>query len=269
MNYYKILGISYDATSTDVKKAYKKLAMQHHPDRGGDAEKFAMITEAYNTLIDSNKRSKYNNQNQSKGFAGFNYKPDYTKFAKRKSFGFHTVRQENINADVFVEYSIDLKTAFKGGRHEVEYQVPGGNIDSVTIDIEKCVKDGKQYYFEHKGEAKFTHQPRGDLYITVKILPNDDFWFEGEKLCTRIVVDIFGAIFGSKKKIKRVDGREYEFTIDPGSQAGTKYRFKNQGYAQGDFIVYLVVSTPKISDKNILDKLKEIENLIKQGQEQK
>lgn len=269
MNYYKILGVSYDATSTDIKKAYKKLAMKHHPDKGGDAQAFANISEAYNVLIDSTKRKKYDNENQSTSFTGFNYKPDFTKFAKRKSFGFHTIRQDNINADIFVEYNIDLKTAFVGGKHEVKYQVPGGNVDSITIDLEKCVKDGKQFFFEHKGEAKFTHQPRGDLYVTIKILPDDNFWFEGEKLCTRIVVDIFDAIFGAKKTVKRIDGKEFEFTIEAGSQAGTKYRFKNQGYNNNDFIVYLVVSTPKITDKHILEKLKEIETLIKQDQEQK
>ena len=59
MDYYSTLGISKTASASDIKKAYRKLAMENHPDKGGDSNKFAKITEAYDVLKDSKKRSNY------------------------------------------------------------------------------------------------------------------------------------------------------------------------------------------------------------------
>ena len=64
MNYYEILGISKDASENEIKKAYKKKALEHHPDKGGDPEKFKQITEAYETLSDPNKKNAYDNPQQ-------------------------------------------------------------------------------------------------------------------------------------------------------------------------------------------------------------
>jgi len=64
-NYYDILGVQENATQEDIKKSYRKLAMEHHPDKGGDEEKFKKISEAYDTLGDDDKRSKYNNQRRN------------------------------------------------------------------------------------------------------------------------------------------------------------------------------------------------------------
>lgn len=74
-NLYEVLGVQNSASQDEIKKVYRKLAVQHHPDKGGDSEKFKNITEAYNTLSDNNKRREYDNQqNRSKhsfGFGGF------------------------------------------------------------------------------------------------------------------------------------------------------------------------------------------------------
>ena len=59
MDYYSILGVNKNASPEDIKKAYRKLAMKHHPDRGGDAGKLQEINEAYDTLKDPKKRSQY------------------------------------------------------------------------------------------------------------------------------------------------------------------------------------------------------------------
>ena len=61
MNYYDILGVNQQASPDDLKKAYKKASMQHHPDRGGDESKFKEINEAYSTLKDPQKRQQYDN----------------------------------------------------------------------------------------------------------------------------------------------------------------------------------------------------------------
>lgn len=64
-NYYSILGVSENATQDEIKKTYRKLAMEHHPDKGGDGEKFKKISEAYETLSDDGKRQQYDNQRKN------------------------------------------------------------------------------------------------------------------------------------------------------------------------------------------------------------
>ena len=61
-NYYDILGVTKDSTTDEIKKAYRKLSKEHHPDRGGDESKFKEVAEAYGTLGDENKRQQYNNK---------------------------------------------------------------------------------------------------------------------------------------------------------------------------------------------------------------
>ena len=71
-NLYEVLGVQKNASQDEIKKVYRKLAVKHHPDKGGDPEKFKSITEAYNTLSDNNKRREYDNRGRTQhGFGGF------------------------------------------------------------------------------------------------------------------------------------------------------------------------------------------------------
>jgi len=72
MDYYSILGVKRNASPEEIKKAYKKKVMQHHPDRGGDSDQFRKVSEAYEILSNSDKRSAYDNPNPH-----FNFKSDH------------------------------------------------------------------------------------------------------------------------------------------------------------------------------------------------
>jgi len=76
-DFYQILGVNQNATQDEIKKTYRKLAVEHHPDKGGDENKFKKISEAYDTIGDENKRSQYDNQKRNPfanmgGGGGFN-----------------------------------------------------------------------------------------------------------------------------------------------------------------------------------------------------
>lgn len=120
---YKVLGVSEDASPEEIKKAYKKLAMKHHPDRNKDdknaEEKFKQISTAYDTLSDPTKRSNYDNRGQ--GFQGF---------GNQGGFGFHDIfgdmfRQNQSHSEVPIDLSyqiqISLEEAFLGSQRTIKY----------------------------------------------------------------------------------------------------------------------------------------------------
>ena len=70
MDYYELLGVQPNATPIEIKKAYRKLAMKHHPDKVGDVEQFKKIQTAYDTLSDPEKKQQYDNPNPFENFRG-------------------------------------------------------------------------------------------------------------------------------------------------------------------------------------------------------
>jgi len=110
-DYYAILGVSKDATEKEIKKAYRKLSMKHHPDKGGDADKFTELNEANEILSDANKRANYDNPPQQAGgfgFGGF-------------SFGGSMRQAQQINPHITVNITISLEECFTGADVNVNY----------------------------------------------------------------------------------------------------------------------------------------------------
>jgi molecular chaperone DnaJ len=145
-DYYKVLGISKSATVDEIKKSYRRLAQEHHPDKGGDQEKFKEINEAYQVLSDPQKRSQYDQfgsnfeqARQSGGFSGFNDFRDFSSYAdafgggNSQSFGFEDVfenlfgggarrssrRQTRRGSDISVDIEISLDEAYQGIEKEI------------------------------------------------------------------------------------------------------------------------------------------------------
>lgn len=102
-DYYTILGIDKSASQSEIKKAYHKLAIKHHPDKGGDPEKFKKISEAYETLSDPDKKAEYDNPNPLNGFNPFEGTP----------FGMHFVNKHKEHKNV-IKVQFTLEQAYKG-----------------------------------------------------------------------------------------------------------------------------------------------------------
>jgi molecular chaperone DnaJ len=114
-NLYEILGVSENSTADEIKKAYRKLAMEHHPDKGGDEEKFKKISEAYDVLGDENKRTQYDNRGKNP-FGGFN-----NMFEEFFNNGFHTQRKTNVPEKV-INLEIGAIESFLGVEKTIEYE---------------------------------------------------------------------------------------------------------------------------------------------------
>jgi molecular chaperone DnaJ len=118
-NYYEILGIKEDTTSDEIKKVYRKLAMEHHPDKGGDEEKFKKISEAYDILGDDNKRSNYDYQrkNPFNGMnGGFNPFEDLFNRYNNRNQTKQTV------PDKIVDFEIGVLDAYNMTEVEINYE---------------------------------------------------------------------------------------------------------------------------------------------------
>ena len=116
-DFYQILGVNQNATQDEIKKAYRKLAVEHHPDKGGDENKFKQISQAYDTIGDENKRSQYDNQKRNPfanmGGGGFN--PFEDMFNQM-----HSQRKRAV-PDKIVEVVVGAVESYKGSEKNITY----------------------------------------------------------------------------------------------------------------------------------------------------
>lgn len=134
-DYYQILGVSKDASSDEIKKAYRKLAHQHHPDKGGDAQKFKEVSEAYQVLSDQQKRSQYDQYGRvfsaqggpapgGEGFNGFDFDGfDFSDLGDvfGEMFGFGRTNKKDFKRgrDIEVDVQITLEETLRGQEKEI------------------------------------------------------------------------------------------------------------------------------------------------------
>jgi molecular chaperone DnaJ len=116
-DFYQILGVNQNATQDEIKKAYRKLAVEHHPDKGGDENKFKKISEAYDTIGDESKRSQYDNQrrNPFAGMGGGGFNPFENMFNQM-----HSQRKRAV-PDKIVEVVVGAVESYKGGEKNITY----------------------------------------------------------------------------------------------------------------------------------------------------
>jgi len=177
-DYYKILGVEKTATTDEIKKAYRKLALKYHPDRGGDSEtakKFNEINEAYQVLSDSQKRSQYDEYGRTdfsaganQGGFGYNGSPFGGGFEGMDFGGFSGFGDifENFFGQAFAQVQAEIKIspsqAVLGDKLEIS--IDGQKIN---FDIPAGVQDGQTFRFSGMGRS--TKNGRGDLILTVRI----------------------------------------------------------------------------------------------------
>ena len=158
-DYYKILGVSKNATKEEIKKAFRKLAHKHHPDKGGDEASFKDISEAYNVLSNDKKRAEYDTYGMSfsSGFQGGANDFDFSSFRNTADFSnifetfFGGSRRKSRGADIAVDIEITLAEAVYGVERKIELTHrtkcgacggSGGEAGSEEITCTKCGGNG-------------------------------------------------------------------------------------------------------------------------------
>lgn len=280
-DYYKILGIEKNASQDEVKKAFRKIAHQYHPDKGGGEEaskKFKEASEAYATLSDENKRKQYDTfgsggsgfgggQWQGTGGAGFGGF-DFSQFSQ--GFGGNGQSFEFDLGDIFSEFfgggtgqrrarrgrniTIDIELQFKDAIFGIEKEVTIGK-DKITLKIPPGIENGQGLRVQGKGEEG--EAGRGDLIVRVWVKEHPIFRKEGYNLIMGLDLKLTMALLGGTVNINTLDG-VIELKIPAGTNTGDVLRIKGKGVPMtesgakgkcGDILIVIKVNIPKKMSK--------------------
>lgn len=269
MDYYSILGVNRNASPEDIKRAYRKLAMKHHPDRGGDASKLQEINEAYDTLKDPQKKSAYDNPQtsfKSQDFAGgFNNFDDVFASMFRHS---QQRPRHPVNNDITVAASISLEDVFVGKDLIVAYRLSNGKQETVEISVPPGARHGDTIRYEGLGDNRDHRFPRGNLFIKIKVQKNKKWNREENNVVTKQMIDIFDLMQGTAITLETPEKKLVRVNIPPGTQVGTVLSVTGYGipdlHTRKRGNLYLIINTriPKLDSQEDIKKLRKFRNAI-------
>jgi len=282
-DYYHALGVSQNASDDQIKKAFRRLAAQHHPDKGGDQKKFQEINEAYDTLKNKNKRQEYDtmrkfgsrNMGNGEGFsfnaADFFSEDVFEDFFSGFSFGpggrgqtRTYTRRPRGNKSVNVRISVSIKEVMSESEKTLSLKLPSGRDEIVSVKIPAGCQNGAVFKYRGLGDDSIKQVPRGDLLINVAVLDSDGFTRKGNDLYTNHTISCFDAIRGCDFKLQTLDNRVLKVKVPAGSQPGSVINVKGQGMPihntlniRGNIYVTIAVLIPQLS-KQDLKKIKDL-----------
>ena len=289
-DYYEILGVDRGATPEEIKKAYRKLAVQYHPDKNpGDKaaeEKFKEASNAYSVLSDPEKRRVYDTRGhagvQGMGFEGYQNMNDifshinlddllgrgfggfggFGRFddAFGDVFGQRRTMGHTRGRDIRMNLNITFADAVLGSKKEVN--VEGKRIN---ITIPPGIQDGQTLRIRGRGEPLGVGAS-GDLLVTIAVQSHPTLTREGADLLTDAKISITTAALGGSVRVQTLTD-DVDLKVPAGAQPGQQLRLRGQGAAdasgrKGDLRVRLVVEIPKSLSRKQRNLLKELEKTL-------
>lgn len=263
MNYYDVLGVSRTATADEIKRAYRRLASQHHPDKGGDTARFQEIEAAYRTLSDEQKRAEYDNPNpflnrQASG----GWQQNGATFDFNDIFQMFGARFNQPRGHARMNLWITLQDVAQPGKRLVSVGTAAGT-QAIEIEIPYGICDGDNVQYPNLA-------PGGqDLVITFRIRP-DTVWQRQESnlnnLITNLSVSFWQLIAGGEVEVTDIRGNQLMLTIPPMTQPGALLRVRSRGLIDrsgkiGDMLVKINPKLPTTISPELLSAIqKELNN---------
>ncbi len=277
-DYYDILGVSKNASKEEIKKAYRKLALEHHPDRNksSDAsEKFKEINEAYEVLSNPKKKSTYDQFGHAPfapggGFAGQGpfaggFPGGTTRTYKKGPFTYTYTTYGGGPGGPGVEFDFggfsdpfEIFEQFFGGASPFARasRIPRYGLTLSFMEAAKgCEKevslDGQKKKIKIPAGVDDGSRIRfGDFYVTIDVRPDETFQRDGPDVFVNHEISLTLAILGGTTEVPTIDG-EVKLRIRPGTQPGTMIRLRGRGirrlrgFGRGDQYVRLQVKIPE------------------------
>lgn len=286
IDYYKILGVSKNASDKDIKKAYRKLARIYHPDLNPNdkvaEKKFKEINEANEVLSHPENRKKYDEygkdwkhaeefekaKQQQKQYQGYEQQPysggfsddDFSDFFSSMFGGGRAYSQQRSSTrfrgqDYNAELQIDIREAYTTHKRTITV-----NNKNIRITIPAGVENGQIIKIKGHGGKGINGGPNGDLYIQFTIINNSKFKRDKNNLYATIDLDLYKAMLGGEVTVDTFDSK-VKLKVKPETQNGTKIKLKEKGFPVykkegqfGDLIITYNIKTPT----NLSSKEKEL-----------
>jgi curved DNA-binding protein len=280
-DYYATLGVSKAATPEEIKRAYRKIARKCHPDLNpGDKEaeaKFKELNEANEVLSDPDKREKYDRFGQYWDRPGYGQAPpqsganvgaeDFAQYGDFDSFindllgrsgrrtstrrtatggfdDFGGFRSQAPAPDTEAAIALTFSQAFHGVQQRLQL-----DDDTINVRIPAGAKPGSRIRLKGKGRPSPFTQQRGDLYLTIEILPHSFFRFEGDNLVCDVPIRPDEAVLGAEISVPTPDG-SVKMKVPKGIKSGQSLRLRGKGWTlpkggRGDLFAKLQIVTPQ------------------------
>ena len=296
-DYYKILGVDKKASQDEIKKAYRVLAVKHHPDKNPNnkvaEEQFKLANEANEVLGNPEKRKKYDelgenwqqyekqgyqqNENhfggnqggqyryESNGNDSFGGQSDFSDFFEQffssggRNGGGRT--QNRKGGDYETEMEITLEEAYQGTSRTIQVE-----NEKLRITTKPGSYNEQQLRIKYKGAKGSSEDNRGDLFVRIKVKNHPDFLRKGDNLYHTQTVDLYTAVLGGEVIVNTLSG-QVKIKIIEGTQNGKSIRLKGKGMPVydkkdvfGDFYLEIKIQIPdKLTDKQreLFEQLKE------------
>ena len=249
-DYYATLGVPRTATASDIKQAFRRLASQHHPDKGGDTQKFQEIQAAYAVLGDGQKRAEYDNpraQIHPPGGANFNFDDIFSMFGAR----FHPEHQQRQHV-ARLNIWITMYDVAQGGPRTISMSSPHGQ-SVAEINVPPGIEDGDAVRYARVGPMN------SDIVVTFRIKPDTEWLRNGADLTKEIAVSIWDLVLGTKLQATTILNETIEVTVPANTQPGTMLRLRNYGLPvkslprRGDMLLKVQSTLPKIISPELLE----------------
>jgi curved DNA-binding protein len=256
MDYYETLGVTHTTQPDEIKKAYKRLASKHHPDKGGDEAQFKKVQEAYDVLSDPQKKQQYDNPNPFGGQNPFQGRGNPFGDIFGDIFG-QRRQQAPRNPDGVCDIHIDLQEAYSGAEKMIDV-----GYAKYKLTIPAGTRHGSKFKMQGKGPQQNTQYPPGDLICRTFVHMPSEWDRVDDSLIVRVEVNFFEAMIGTEVKFPHLDGTTLSVKIPAKTSPGSRLRLSGKGMPnpqngrKGDMYVNVHVVAPNITDEQ-LRKIKE------------
>lgn len=227
MDPYNVLGVDKNSSQDEIKKAYRTLAKEYHPDKnGGDDSKFKEIATAYEKIGDESSRQKYDAASSFQNFSGFDGRVNMSDLFDQV-FGNAFNSQ---HASKGLDLRLDLHLSFDEAYHGTS-KVFTVNGQDLKIDFPPGLKNGQKLRVTGKGQP---HQynstlPPGDLLINIHIIHSMDWILQGDDIWINIELPWHDIFLGTKVSVNTPEGRIF-INVPKNSYPGKTLRIKDRGY---------------------------------------
>ncbi|OHX68355.1 DnaJ C-terminal domain-containing protein [Flammeovirga pacifica] len=286
IDYYKVLEIDKSASQSEIKKAYRKLARQYHPDKNPDdkaaQKKFQEVNEANEVLSDPDKRKKYDKYGKDwehadqfeqqgfggggfggfggfgqsgggGGFGGFDQGGDFSDFFNSMfgGGGGRRAPRPQKGGDFKVNITLDIREVYE--TQKKTYKINNNNI---RVTIPAGIEDGQTIKIKGHGKNGINGGEKGDLLMTFTITNSTPFERKGADLYNTVDIDLYTAILGGEITLETFTGK-VKLKVAPGTQNNTKVKLSGKGFAiyksEGTFgnlyITYNVVIPKNLTEE--------------------